>query len=381
MRRALHAQNQTQPIIVIDQAQLRANLDRVARDLPTGVALRLVAKSLPSAELLGYCSDHLRTQRFMTFNLPMLQAISQQFPQADQLLGKPFPVAAARQFLQSAVGESALVHWLIDTPQRLLQYDGLAQQLDTSLNIALELDVGLHRGGFGVDDRLAQALRSIAQSDRLTLTAMVGYEAHVSKVPKLLGWRSRQFQAGLAIYAQALEQVDNILGSATRDALIRNAGGSPTFRLYADDAIANELALGSVLVKPGDFETDTLDAFAPAAYIATPALKVLKPVRTPVLEGLDAPRRLTGRRNAVCIHGGYWKATPVDPPGLQYDSSFGRSSNQEVLVSGDDIDLAPDDFVFLRPTQSEVVLGQLGDLAVFDGETISAHWSVFPPAG
>lgn len=381
MRSALHAHGQTQPVIVVDQPQLLANIDRVASDLPTGMAVRLVAKSLPSVELLELCSERLNTQRFMTFNLPMLQAIAAQFPQADQMLGKPFPVAAARSFLQSDLGPRSTVHWLIDTTQRLQQFMALADELSMPLNIALELDVGLHRGGFEPDGQLTEALRVIKQSSRLILTAMVGYEAHVSKVPTALGWRERQFQAGLAIYSEALARVGEVLSESSKAALICNAGGSPTFRMYGNAAVANEVALGSVLVKPGDFDTDTLGTFVPAAFIATPALKVLRPVRTPVLEAFDAPRRLAGRRNAVCIHGGYWKADPVDPPGLAYDSSFGRSSNQEVLVTGDDVDLEPDDFVFLRPTQSEVVLGQLGDLAVFDGENISARWSVFPPAG
>lgn len=381
MRGALHRAGYVQPVVVVDLPQLTSNLKHISDVLPPGMALRVVAKSLPSPALLKLCCDCLDTKRLMTFNASMLTKIAQAIPDADQLLGKPLPVAAARQFVANHPQRAGQVHWLVDTAQRLAEYVDLAREQGVTLNVALELDVGLHRGGFVPGDALAGALRQIAQCDNLRVTALLGYEAHVAKVPTLLGWRQRMFDRALAQYRIAIGQVAAELGHATANALICNAGGSPTFRLYRDTTVANELALGSVLVKPTDFDTDLLVDYKPAAYIATPALKVLRPVKTPVLEVLDGARRLLGRRNAVCIHGGYWKATPVDPPGLRYDRSFGRSSNQEVLVTGVDPGLNPDDFVFLRPTQSEAVLGQLGGIAVFDGGEISTTWQAFAPAG
>ena len=378
MRHALHGAGYAQPVVVVDKPQLLANLKRVSQDLPTGMAVRVVAKSLPSPALLELCCAELGTQRLMTFNLAMLGDIANAMPQADQMLGKPLPVAAAAQFLEAHPKPGRHVHWLVDTPSRLAQYAALAQARKTALNVALELDVGLHRGGFAPGAGFADALTQIAQTPALKLTAVLGYEAHVAKVPTVLGWRGRVFRRGLAQYARAIEQVAEILGPDVSNALIRNAGGSPTFRMYDNTQVVNELALGSVVVKPSDFDTDTLADYAPAAFIATPALKVMPRVQTPVLEALDGPRRLFGRQSAVCIHGGYWKANPVDPPGLRYDSSFGRSSNQEVLVAADNLGLNADDFVFLRPMQSEAVMGQFGEIAVFDGEQISERWPVFP---
>jgi D-serine deaminase-like pyridoxal phosphate-dependent protein len=81
---------------------------------------------------------------------------------------------------------------------------------------------------------------------------------------------------------------------------------------------------------------------------------------------------------AVFIHGGHWLAQPESPPGLQYSALFGRSSNQELLTAPAHIGLAPDDYVFFRPTQSEAVFLQFGDIAVFDGGKIAAMWPTFP---
>jgi D-serine deaminase-like pyridoxal phosphate-dependent protein len=41
------------------------------------------------------------------------------------------------------------------------------------------------------------------------------------------------------------------------------------------------------------------------------------------------------------------------------------------------IDLRQDDWVFLRPTQSEHVFLQFGDIAVYDNGEIVGRWPVF----
>jgi D-serine deaminase-like pyridoxal phosphate-dependent protein len=41
------------------------------------------------------------------------------------------------------------------------------------------------------------------------------------------------------------------------------------------------------------------------------------------------------------------------------------------------VDLQPDDYVFLRPTQSEAVLLQFGDLLVYDSNDIVERWPTF----
>ncbi len=71
-------------------------------------------------------------------------------------------------------------------------------------------------------------------------------------------------------------------------------------------------------------------------------------------------------------------ADPVYPEGLSTNFLYGRSSNQEMLNIAGTHDIVPDDFVFLRPTQTEAVLLQFGDIAVFEGGEIVDAWPVFP---
>ena len=158
-----------------------------------------------------------------------------------------------------------------------------------------------------------------------------------------------------------------------------NAGGSPTYQLYDEgDFPFNELAAGSCLVKPTDFDLPSLADHQPASYIATPVLKHLDTLEIP---GIDLGAVQTwwnpNRAQTFFTYGGYWKAVPESPPGLSINPLFGRSTNQEMLNGSNRITLQPDDWVFLRPTQSEFVFLQFGDIAVLNRGTIEALWPVF----
>ena len=73
----------------------------------------------------------------------------------------------------------------------------------------------------------------------------------------------------------------------------------------------------------------------------------------------------------------HWPAEPESPPGLEYNRLYGRSSNQELLTGSRSVSLAPDDYLFLRPTQSEAVLLQFGDLVVYEDGHVTQRWPTF----
>src|SRR5690606_18349639 len=77
----------------------------------------------------------------------------------------------------------------------------------------------------------------------------------------------------------------NQLGEDWPADAVLNTGGSPTYQLYdAGDFPCNELAAGSCLVKPTDFDLPTLADHVPASWIATPVLKALDHTAIP---GID----------------------------------------------------------------------------------------------
>ena len=92
-------------------------------------------------------------------------------------------------------------------------------------------------------------------------------------------------------------------------------------------------------------------------------------------------RHNPNKKKAVFIYGGNWLADPLSPAGLSASGRYGTSSNQQLLTESGAQQLRPDDVVFFRPRQSEAVLQQFGDIAVFDQGKIADMWQVFPATG
>lgn len=372
------------PTLVIDKARLNQNIDTLISHLPDGMGYRIVAKSLPSLDLIKHIAARSGTDRLMTFNQPMLSQLSTEMPDANQLLGKPLPVRAAQTYFETSPNtersSSGGVQWLIDTPERLAQYADLADKVGTSLAINIEIDVGLHRGGFTPGTELRLALERIRSSNRLSFSGFMGYEPHLPALPETLGWRDRAKAGAWNIYRDALTLAGETFSDDIMTRLTRNAAGSPTYRYYEDTSIANEISAGSCLVKPTHFDSELLEPHLPSSFIATPVIKSLDRTQLPGLEFAEGATRTwdPNSQNTVFIYGGNWMADPVDPPGLSYNKTFGRSSNQEMLNGGKEIELAADDFVFFRPHQSEAVFLQFGDIAVFEDGAIVDRWPVFP---
>ncbi|MEH6405253.1 MAG: alanine racemase [Sneathiella sp.] len=372
------------PTLIVDKSRLNANIDTLVGQLPEGMGYRIVSKSLPSLKLIQHIRERSGTDRLMTFNLPMLLALSQEMPEASQLLGKPLPVGAADTYFKTlapeASGAASQVQWLVDTPKRLKEYADLAQATNQTLKINLELDVGLHRGGMVAGEELGTALDMINASPYLKFAGFMGYEPHVPAIPSIFGWRDRVLQSAWKKYEDGLAQAASVFNPEVMAGITRNAAGSPTYRYYDTTKIANEISAGSCLVKPTHYDTELLSDHQAACFIATPVLKSFTKAQTAGLEFADGITRAwnPNAEKTIFTYGGNWMADPIDPPGLEYNPVFGRSSNQELINGGSKLDLDTDDYVFLRPQQSEALFLQFGDIAVYEDGAIIDSWPVFP---
>lgn len=367
---ALHRAGLAEPVLVVDEGRLVANIRAVAGTLGAGPAVRLVVKSLPCADLLRLIARQLGTDRYMVFNRAMALEMRRLKPDADLLLGKPLPVGAAVGYYDAAGTSDPGPHWLIDTPQRLAEYQAMALARGIRLRINIEIDVGLHRGGVADPAALNSLLDQAGPATQVT--GLMGYDPHIAKLPKALGVRSRALAASQHLYRQMLEVLQQRVGPGP---LILNSAGSPTYALHANGSAANEVAIGSAFVKPGDFDLDTLAHHQPACFIATPVLKTAWPALAP---GLGRLAWLGGRAQAQFIHGGHWLADLISPTGLRRSALFGPSSNQECWLGPYRPGVKPGDWLFLRPRQSEAVFLQFGPIARFDGQEITGFWPVFP---
>ena len=374
------------PSLIIDLDRLDRNIDRVTATLSQAPWLnyRVVTKSVPSPELVRYISERAQTQSQMIFHLPFLQATTQLTPKADILIGKPFPIAAVQAFYRrhsGAFNPEQQLQWLVDTNARLAQYLAFAQANQLKLRVNLELDVGLHRGGFEADAVLLNALKLIrANPDFLEFSGYMGYDAHLMGIPSTLA--NRELPKVKARYQAALDMLNTQFDDLVTQDLCFNGAGSPTFRNYQDKPLLTEVSAGTCLMKPTHYDIASLEDFEPAAYIASPVLKRQQGGRLPALEWTGPIIRGWDPNQAQMYFGysGNWMADIESPPGLASHFAY-KSSNQEGYQASNRVELDIDDFIFLRPHQSEAVLLQFGDLIGIRGNQIEARWPVLPNNG
>lgn len=381
--RVLRQEGQGVPVLVLDQASLDANIAVVKQQLPAQLKPRLVVKSLTCLKLIAHIAASLNCSRFMVFHAPHLPIILREFAQADILLGKPMPVAAVRQFYSQWLSQPTdseadkaqpQVQWLLDSVERLQQYLALAKALNLHLRINIEIDIGLHRGGLANPEQLAPLLNLIAENPQyLQLAGLMGYDAHVGKIPAVIQSLQKSYQLSQQRYQAHIDFIKKRFPQLFNAQLCFNGAGSPTFSLHCQHTVCNDISFGSMLLKPTDFDIATLTQLKPALFIATPVLKVLPQSQIPGLAMLD---KLPHRHKALFVYGGNWLAKYVYPPGIQINSLYGRSSNQEMVNVPKGCNIHMDDYVLLRPTQSEAVIGQFSQLYCYDGQQLLG-WATF----
>jgi D-serine deaminase-like pyridoxal phosphate-dependent protein len=375
---ALKAAEIHSPRLVIDLDRLKENIAAIKARLGAGLRLRVADKSLPCLPLMALIREAFATDLFMTFHLPVSAAVAKEFASADLLFGKPMPASGARHALIKGVlagpdGPASRIVWLVDTDERLAAYAALAEELALDLRICLEIDVGLHRGGYRDPDALTRALAALRSQTRLRCEGIMAYEAHIGKMPGLFGGPKKALANTAGLFRQFAARLD------PGERAIMNIGGSTTALLYDGGFGANEVTIGSAFVLPSDFDGASLRGLKPAAFIATPILKVLDAQ----MPGFDKRSWILQRlglfpRRACFLYGGKWMADAIHPLGMKPNKLYGYSINQQFMALPDDANVKADDFAFLRPTQSEFVLQQFGPIAVYSGGAIVATWPVLP---
>lgn len=356
------------PVLVLDYERLRANLNTLRNRLPAQVALRLADKSLPVPDLLALGFETFGTERVMSFHLPLTERVLKRFPTVQALMGKPMPVRAAADFLANCPNADR-VTWLIDNAETLAAYHALAIDLGVPLRIAFEVDIGLGRGGFRSVDELRSCQGAINNA-HLIPVGLMGYEAHVNALPGILGGgKTAQEQA-----MKRLQRFAECLPPEQRQ--IINTGGSSTILGLPGDGPANDFTLGSLLVKPSDFDQAINSEIQPALFIVTPVLKTCDHVLPghPRLSRVLRATTMIRDRIAFC-YGGKWMAKPVHPAGLSPSPFFAASSNQHGLCLPRHAEQAS--HIVFRPTQSEAVLQQFSSLQLLEGGKISGEMAPF----
>jgi D-serine deaminase-like pyridoxal phosphate-dependent protein len=382
LNQLLREQGPGRPALLLDLDRINTNIDLISDSVGPNKTYRVVVKSLPSVALLAHVMQRAKTNALMVFHQPFLNEVADKFPDTDSLLGKPMPISAVRTFYENVdltrFDAARNVQWLIDTPERLAQYQALARQLGIKMRVNLEIDVGLHRGGIPSPEAMAPMIQVITSDpDHLQLSGLMGYEPHLTGLGASLSHPSVQRVLTLySGYIASLKQAG--YDPAT---LTLNGAGSHTLGIYHNDTIMNDLSAGSGVVKPTDFDTYHLAQHLPALFIATPILKRYDELMIPGDPWIKGPLQAwnPNMRRLFFIYGGAWKAKMVSPSGIA--APLYESTNQSPITTSTAVNLQVDDYMFLRPTQSEFVMLQFGDLLAFKGQEFVAKWPVFQQTG
>ena len=389
LNRVLKEQEPGYPVLLVDLDRVDENIARVKEHLGDTSLVRVAAGSIPSPRLLEYIMERLGSQRIMAFHLPFVLQLVRLFPKSDILLGKPLPVAAFRTFVDE-LGEDAVavmprIQWLVDTPHRLHQYAQVARDNGLRLNVSLEVDTGLHRGGVNNLEALDRQLIFITRyPEQLRLAGLMGYDPQIIRKPAFPGQTGkthrRERAAVVGRYQEFVRHLQHKWPVLWRDDLCLNGAGSDTYTLNSPEDWGgfNDITIGSAFVKGSDFDVPTLADHKPAFFIATRVLKKLDGVTIPFLEPFSQAWPWLNRKwsSSLFIYGGWWMATPCSPSGLSVNPLYGRSTNQELLTAPPGHGLEVDDFIFLRPHQSEFVMLQFGALRILRDNKVIDNWPV-----
>ncbi|KAF9659204.1 alanine racemase [Tenacibaculum mesophilum] len=369
------------PCLLVDLDILDENITEVISNFRKDASLRVVIKSLPSVQLIEYILEKTHSSKLMVFHQPFLtDLVARLGDKADILLGKPMPIKTAEYFYNNLPQEYngfnpfTQIQWLVDTKKRIEEYINLAKQLNQKLRLNIEIDVGLHRGGFSSLKSLTKVLSLIENNQNFVeFSGFMGYDPHVVKLPKIIRSQKKALRLANQYYEDCKTLVKNDFPELWNENLTFNGAGSPTLNLHKEqNSPINDIAIGSCFVKPTTFDILSLKNYKPATFIATPVLKTFSNTTLP---GLEKVKQIFSKKSAF-IYGGFWKADYYYPIGVKQNNLFGSSTNQTMINVPKNIPLQVDDFVFLRPHQSEFVFLQFGEILPIKNGKIQQPWQL-----
>ena len=247
-----------EPVLLLDLAALDHNtavvVDFANRN---GWAVRPALKSFRSPQLTSYLLRRLPRPRGLVFNLHEVDPIVAAGPRGTDLMtGYPPTVGELAAFLERRPPRGQRAHRLrilVDSVPLMEALARLARRTPRRLplDVALEFDVGMGRGGINDPAELRACLDVLrAERRRLRLGAVLGYDGHAT----LTGTRAyRQIVAAQAkaAYRRHLTALRG-LGEDLYDerTLIRNGPGSSNYRNWPGGPI-NEISPGSAFLFGG----------------------------------------------------------------------------------------------------------------------------------
>ena len=375
-------QGRGHPVLVLDLAAVDQNV-RAVVDFATaqGWGVRPALKSFRSPALISYLLNRLPQPRGLVFDLREVDPIIAQAPKhTDLMTGYPPTFGELADFLATKSPRGQRKHRLRILVDSVPLMEHLAQVARTSrrrlpLEVAIELDVGMGRGGINDRDELRACLEVLrAARDRLRLTAVLGYDGHAtlrgdSDYRRLVATQAMESYRGhLAALAE--------LGKDLYDdaSLIRNGPGSSNYRNWTGGP-ANEVGCGSAFLYAGylngGYDTDGL---APALTMAGAVRRVTSDHPSAPVIGIGQPG---ATEMEIIVQGVGAPGELVHPAGGREDQASG--GGDALIVPKGSVALG--DHVLYRPEQTETGILRFHELIAVREGRVLRRWPVFKRIG
>jgi D-serine deaminase-like pyridoxal phosphate-dependent protein len=375
-------QGRGHPVLFLDLAALDQNI-RTVVDFAAGQGwgVRPALKSFRSPALISYLLNRLPAPRGLVFGLREVDPIVAQAPRnTDLMTGYPPTFGELADFLATKPPKGQRRHRLRILVDSVPLMEHLAALARTSrrrlpLEVAIELDVGMGRGGINDRDELEACLDLLrAARDRLSLTAVLGYDGHAT----LRGdpeYRRLVAAQAMDAYRTRLADLEE-LGAGLYDAaaLIRNGPGSSNYRNWVGGP-ANEVGCGSAFLfagyLAGGYDTEGL---ARALTLGGAVRRITSDHPSVPVIGIGQPG---ASEMEIIVQGVAPAGELVHPEGGREDQASG--GGDALIVPKGSVELG--DYVLYRPTQTEgAILSYHEMLAVREGR-ILRRWPVFRRQG
>jgi hypothetical protein len=240
------------------------------------------------------------------------------------------------------------------------------------LDVALELDVGMGRGGMNEPGELAAAIEILRREKaRLRLGAVLGYDGHAT-LRGDAAYRKGVAAQAMDFYRRHLGELSSFVDPAK---LIRNGPASSNYRNWVGGP-ANEISPGSAFLFAGylngGYDTDGL---APALSMGGAVRRITSDHPSLPVTGTPAPG---ASEQEIIVQGVGGAGEVVWPEGARGDDASG--GGDALVVPKGSVGLG--DYVLYRPTQTEIGIQQFDAIvAVRDGRA-RRTWKVQPrPSG
>jgi D-serine deaminase-like pyridoxal phosphate-dependent protein len=379
------------PRLFIDLDRLDANAAEIVSQV--GVErYRIVEKSLTSLDLLAYVRQQTGSRKFLVLHLPFLPPILEAFPSDEVLIGKAQPTPAVKTFfdeMPASSGRSAAsrVQFIADGRTRLDELAALARHLRLTLNVTVEIDVGLRRSGVSGPDQLPDVLAGFLENpDAVQFAGLLGYDGHVAHAPAVgvssLKAVTDAWNKATTLFQSFVDILRDQFPELLRDGLVFNSGGSASYPLYRSGPV-NDVAIGGGVLRPAAYPDVFCGVLQPAIFIATPVLVHYPVGRLPFLPD-ELGAWFLRHKQAVTLYGGGWAANFVCPAGLQSAPLVSDPENQNLVPNQslvtvpNDVSIRPGDWVFLHPKQSDALFQFEEILLVRGGRVQEQRWNAFP---